>query len=76
VSNGLAVFTTSTSILSQVNAGDIVSLTGTVSEFRPAADPDYLLLTEVVSPANITVGSRTCFSSKISDVFALGALGE
>ncbi|KAJ7794158.1 DNase I-like protein [Mycena olivaceomarginata] len=52
VSNGLAVFTTSTSILSQVNAGDIVSLTGTVSEFRPAADPDYLLLTEVLSVNN------------------------
>ncbi|KAJ6508882.1 DNase I-like protein [Mycena sanguinolenta] len=55
VSNGLAVFTTSTSILSQVNPGDIVSLTGKVAEFRPAADPDYLFLTELESPTNITV---------------------
>ncbi|KAJ7935578.1 DNase I-like protein [Mycena leptocephala] len=55
VSNGLAVFTTSTTILAQVTPGDIVSLIGKVSEFRPAADPDYLLLTELTSPANITV---------------------
>ncbi|KAF7365279.1 DNase I-like protein [Mycena venus] len=57
-SNGLSVFTTSTSILSQVNAGDMVNLVGKVAEFRPAADPDYLLLTELTSPTNITVLSR------------------
>ncbi|KAJ6584897.1 Endonuclease/exonuclease/phosphatase [Mycena capillaripes] len=55
VSNGLAVFTTSTTVLSQVKPGDIVSLTGRVSEFKPAADPDYLFLTELVSPTNIVV---------------------
>ncbi|KAJ7459796.1 DNase I-like protein [Mycena latifolia] len=55
VSNGLAVFTTSTTILSQVTVGDQVSLTGKVTEFRPAADPDYLFLTEIASPTNIVV---------------------
>ncbi|KAF7346222.1 DNase I-like protein [Mycena sanguinolenta] len=55
VSNGLAVFTTSTSILRQVNPGDIVSLTGKVTEYRPTADPDYLFLTELESPTKITV---------------------
>ncbi|KAJ6559253.1 Endonuclease/exonuclease/phosphatase [Mycena vulgaris] len=55
VSNGLAVFTTSTTVLSKVAVGDVVSLTGKVAEFRPAADPDYLLLTEITSPTNIVV---------------------
>ncbi|KAJ7670284.1 DNase I-like protein [Mycena rosella] len=55
VSNGLVVFTTSATILSQVAVGDQVSLTGKVAEFRPAADPDYLLLTEITSPTNIVV---------------------
>ncbi|KAJ6619448.1 DNase I-like protein [Mycena sp. CBHHK59/15] len=57
ISNGLAVFSTSTSVLSKVAAGDIVSLTGKVTEFRPAADPDYLFLTEIASPTNIVVHS-------------------
>ncbi|KAJ7069845.1 DNase I-like protein [Mycena amicta] len=52
-SYGLAVFTTSKTILAQVAVGDMVSLTGKVSEFRPAADPDYLFLTELTSPTNI-----------------------
>ncbi|KAJ7134553.1 DNase I-like protein [Mycena epipterygia] len=55
VSNGLAVFTTSTTVLSKVTVGDLVSLTGKVAEFRPAADPDYLLLLEITSPTNIVV---------------------
>ncbi|KAJ7147490.1 Endonuclease/exonuclease/phosphatase [Mycena crocata] len=55
VSNGIFVFSTSTAVLSQVTAGDLVSLTGRVAEFRPAANPDYLLLTEITSPTNIVV---------------------
>ncbi|KAJ7212177.1 DNase I-like protein [Mycena pura] len=58
VSNGLVVFTESTTILGQVAVGDMVSLTGKVLEFRPAADPDYLLLTEIESPTNIVVLSK------------------
>lgn len=57
MSNGLAVFTTSTAILAQVAVGDLVSLTGKVTEFRPAADPDYLVLSELTSPTNIVVVS-------------------
>ncbi|KAK7048300.1 DNase I-like protein [Favolaschia claudopus] len=58
VSNGLSVFTSTASILSQVEPGDRITLTGKVSEFRPAANPDYLLLTELTSPTNITVISK------------------
>ncbi|KAF7299071.1 hypothetical protein MIND_00855400 [Mycena indigotica] len=53
VSYGLFVYTTSNTTLAQVTPGDIVSLTGKVAEYRPAANPDYLLLTEITSPANI-----------------------
>lgn len=57
VSNGLVVFTESSSVLAKVAVGDIITLSGTVSEFRPSADPDYLLLTEIESPTNIGVVS-------------------
>lgn len=55
VSHGLTVFTTSASVLSQVNVGDFISLTGRVSEFRSASDPDNLFATELSSPTNIVV---------------------
>ncbi|KAF9527532.1 Endonuclease/exonuclease/phosphatase [Crepidotus variabilis] len=57
-SNGLLVYTTSTSILGSVNIGDLVSLGGTVSEFRSLSNPDYLYQTELASPTNITVLSH------------------
>ncbi|KAF7314189.1 DNase I-like protein [Mycena kentingensis (nom. inval.)] len=57
VSYGLAVFTTSNTTLAKVSVGDIVTLTGRVSEFRSSSQPDYLLLTELTSPTNITVFS-------------------
>lgn len=50
-SNGLYIFSSSASKL--VNVGDAVSLTGTVAEYRPAASPNYLYLTEITNPTNI-----------------------
>lgn len=55
ISHGLSVFTTSAAVLAQVSVGDQVSLIGKVAEFRPTANPDYLFLTEITSPTNITV---------------------
>ncbi|KAJ7288401.1 DNase I-like protein [Mycena rebaudengoi] len=55
ISNGLSVFTTSTTILQQVAVGDLVSLTGKVVEFKSAGNPDYLLLKEISSPKSIVV---------------------
>ncbi|KAH8104716.1 DNase I-like protein [Cristinia sonorae] len=55
VSHGLTVFTTSASILSQVNVGDLISLSGKVSEFRSSTSPDNLFATELQSPSNIVV---------------------
>lgn len=55
VSNGLFVFSSSSKVLNAVHVGDLVSLSGKVQEFRPAADPTYLLSTELSSPTNITV---------------------
>ncbi|KAL4251813.1 Endonuclease/exonuclease/phosphatase domain-containing protein [Abortiporus biennis] len=55
VSNGLNVFSSSTSVLSQVNVGDLISLSGKVSEFRSSTAPDNLFTTELQSPTNITV---------------------
>lgn len=38
-----------------MQVGDRVSLSGKVEEFRPSADPTYLLTTELESPTNIKV---------------------
>ncbi|KAF8216021.1 DNase I-like protein [Mycena galopus ATCC 62051] len=57
VSNGLFVFSESSSVLAKVAVGDEITLTGVVSEFRPSADPDFLFLTEIESPTNIVVVS-------------------
>lgn len=35
--------------------GDLITLSGTVSEYRSASYPNYLYLTELIYPANITV---------------------
>ncbi|KAF5382416.1 hypothetical protein D9615_002975 [Tricholomella constricta] len=55
ISNGLSVFSTSVTILNQVSVGDIVSLSGKVTEFRSKSSPNDLFVTEIGSPANITV---------------------
>ncbi|KAI0714015.1 DNase I-like protein [Cerioporus squamosus] len=57
VSNGLSVFTTSKTVLASVNVGDNVSLSGVVSEFRSSSSTSLnnLFITELQSPANITV---------------------
>ncbi|KAI0689077.1 DNase I-like protein [Cytidiella melzeri] len=58
VSAGLFVFTSSKTVLNAVSVGDMVSLSGKVQEFRPAADPTYLPSTELSSPTNLTVLSH------------------
>ncbi|KAH6912562.1 endonuclease/exonuclease/phosphatase [Coprinopsis sp. MPI-PUGE-AT-0042] len=50
-SNGLYIF--SSTAAKTVKVGDAVSLSGLVTEFRPAASPNYLYLTEITSPTNI-----------------------
>ncbi|KAI5116998.1 hypothetical protein M0805_002667 [Coniferiporia weirii] len=55
VSNGLNVFTDSKTIQNQVAVGDMISLSGVVSEFRSSSDPDNLLGTELDSPSDIVV---------------------
>jgi len=45
-----AVFVFTSSAPSAVNVGDEVIVTGTVSEFSPAADPNQPPITEIVSP--------------------------
>ena len=55
VSHGLQIYTTSTTILAQVSVGDEISLSGTVAEFRSSGSPNNLFITEIGSPANITV---------------------
>lgn len=55
VSNGLNIFTTSRTILASVNVGDDITLSGVVSEFRSSGSPNNLFITELQSPANITV---------------------
>lgn len=57
VSNGLQVFTTSTSTLGQVTVGDLISLDGRVQEFRSSSSPNNLFATEIASPTNIVVRS-------------------
>ncbi|KIJ36977.1 hypothetical protein M422DRAFT_232170 [Sphaerobolus stellatus SS14] len=53
VSNGLSIFTSTKTILAQVNLGDLVSLNGFVNEFH--TDATVLSVTEIGSPSNITV---------------------
>ncbi|KAI0688927.1 DNase I-like protein [Earliella scabrosa] len=55
VSHGLQIYTTSTTLLAQVSVGDEISLSGTVAEFRSSGSPNNLFITEIGSPANITV---------------------
>ena len=55
ISNGLNVFTTSKTILASVAVGDLISLSGKVTDFRSTSNPSYLFATEIESPANITV---------------------
>ncbi|KAJ7761516.1 DNase I-like protein [Mycena maculata] len=57
VSNGLFVFTESSTTLSKVAVGDMITFSGSVDEFRSSADPDYLLLTEIEDPTDIVVVS-------------------
>ncbi|KAG6844606.1 hypothetical protein H0H87_005540 [Tephrocybe sp. NHM501043] len=55
VSNGLNIYTSSATILAKVNVGDLISLGGKVTEYRSASNPNYLFVTEIGSPTNITV---------------------
>ncbi|GLB38484.1 putative endonuclease/Exonuclease/phosphatase family protein [Lyophyllum shimeji] len=55
VSNGLSVFSTSATILSQISPGDVVALSGRIAEFRSSTAPNDLFVTEIESPTNITV---------------------
>lgn len=57
VSNGLQVFTTSKTILAQVNVGDLITLSGRAQEFRSSSAPDDLSTTEIESPTSIVVQS-------------------
>ncbi|KAI9058193.1 DNase I-like protein [Trametes sanguinea] len=55
VSNGLSIFSESKSVLASVSVGDLISLSGTVAEFRSNSDPNNLFVTEIDSPHAITV---------------------
>lgn len=55
-SSGIYVFSTSATVRGQVTVGDVVSLgSARVALYRAAADTDNIYLTELTSPANITV---------------------
>ncbi|KAF8964437.1 Endonuclease/exonuclease/phosphatase [Flammula alnicola] len=54
-SNGLFIFSSSSSVLKSVSVGDSISLSGKVSEFRSSSSPNNLFTTELDSPTNITV---------------------
>ncbi|KAG6828170.1 hypothetical protein H0H92_008938 [Tricholoma furcatifolium] len=58
VSNGLNIYTTSSSTLSKVSVGDLLSLGGKVVEYRSSSYPNYLYATEIESPTNITILSN------------------
>ncbi|OSD07381.1 DNase I-like protein [Trametes coccinea BRFM310] len=55
VSSGLSIFSESKSVLASVSVGDLISLSGTVAEFRSSSDPNNLFVTELDSPHSITV---------------------
>ncbi|KAJ3531742.1 hypothetical protein NMY22_g8024 [Coprinellus aureogranulatus] len=57
VSNGLYIYSTSSTVLNSVSVGDAISLSGKVSEFRSSSNPNYLYLTELTSPTDIHVVS-------------------
>lgn len=59
------------SAVPDVAVGDAVSLSGTVLEYR--SSPDYLYVTELVSPTDITV---TRHSDSASDAIVLGKDGQ
>jgi hypothetical protein len=41
--------------LKSVTVGDFISLSGKVSEYRPATSPNYVFVTEITSPTGIAV---------------------
>jgi hypothetical protein len=49
------VYSSAKAVLGAVNVGDYISLSGTVTEYRQSAYPDYLHLTELEYPTNIVV---------------------
>ncbi|TFK52519.1 DNase I-like protein [Heliocybe sulcata] len=55
VSNGLSVFTKSSSILRQVQVGDEISLSGRVVEYRSYFKPNDLFLTQLSAPSSVKV---------------------
>jgi predicted extracellular nuclease len=57
-SSGLFFFTNDASITSQLSAGDIITIDGFVSPFRPSGDPTYLFALEVEHPENLQILSR------------------
>ncbi len=56
-SNGLEVFTISTSLLDKIEVGDLISLDGQVQEFRSSIYPNNLFATTITSATNIVVQS-------------------
>ncbi|KAF9480152.1 DNase I-like protein [Pholiota conissans] len=54
-SNGLFVFSSSTTVLNKVAVGNLISLTAKVQEFRSSTAPNDLTGTELASPTNIVV---------------------
>ncbi|KAI8986194.1 DNase I-like protein [Trametes punicea] len=55
VSNGLSIFSESKTVLASVSVGDLVSLSGVVTEFRSSGSPNNLFDTEIDSPKNIVI---------------------
>lgn len=55
ISSGLNVFTTSKTVLAGIAVGDLISLSGKVTNFRSTSDPSYLFATEIESPTDITI---------------------
>ncbi|KAF9077552.1 Endonuclease/exonuclease/phosphatase [Rhodocollybia butyracea] len=50
-SNGLFIFSESSTVLDKVAIGDEVNISGSVTEFRSSDEPDYLTGTEITSPS-------------------------
>ncbi|EMD39810.1 hypothetical protein CERSUDRAFT_103752 [Gelatoporia subvermispora B] len=69
VSSGLLVFTESSSVLSKVSVGDLISLSGKVTEFKESSEPNDLLGTELGDPTDIVILS----SGHIVQPLVLGA---
>ncbi|KAH7920973.1 DNase I-like protein [Leucogyrophana mollusca] len=62
---GLMVYTSLNTTLSKVSVGNLVSLGGTVSPYRPITDKNDLYVVELESPTDIVVHSKSATVSPV-----------